>query len=34
MLPLKMSAQAMAAQLKTDVPMWAKIVRDAGLKPE
>jgi tripartite-type tricarboxylate transporter receptor subunit TctC len=34
MLPLKMSASDMAAQLKADLPVWAKIVKDAGIKPE
>ncbi len=34
MLPLKMSADAIAAQLKADLPVWAKIVKDAEIKPE
>ncbi len=33
-LPIKMSADAALAQLKADLPVWAKIVRDADIKPE
>ena len=34
MLPLKMSAGEALAQLKADLPVWAKIVKDADIKPE
>ena len=34
MLPLKMSADQAVAQLKADLPVWAKIVKDADIKPE
>ncbi len=34
MLPLKMSAETIATQLKADLPVWAKIVKDAEIKPE
>ena len=32
MLPLKMSADQAVAQLKADLPVWAKIVKDADIK--
>ncbi len=34
MLPLKMSADEALIQLKADLPVWAKIVKDADIKPE
>lgn len=34
MLPLKMTADEALAQLKADLPVWAKIVKDADIKPE
>lgn len=34
MLPLKMTAGEALAQLKADLPVWAKIVKDADIKPE
>ena len=34
MVPLKMSLDQAAAQLKADLPVWARIVKDAGIQPE
>lgn len=34
MLPLKMTADEALAQLRADLPVWARIVKDADIKPE
>jgi tripartite-type tricarboxylate transporter receptor subunit TctC len=34
MLPMKMTSDQMLAQLRNDLPVWAKIVDDAGLKAQ
>jgi hypothetical protein len=34
MLPLKMTADQIKTQLQADLPVWAKIVKDAEIKPE
>ena len=34
MLPMKMTADELAASIKADTPKWEKIVKDAGIKPE
>jgi tripartite-type tricarboxylate transporter receptor subunit TctC len=34
MLPMKMTADELAASIRADAPKWEKIVKDAGLKPE
>jgi tripartite-type tricarboxylate transporter receptor subunit TctC len=31
--PMKMSPENMMAQLRAEQPMWAKVIGDAGLKP-
>ena len=34
MLPMRLTAEELAASIKADTPKWAKIVTDAGIKPE
>jgi tripartite-type tricarboxylate transporter receptor subunit TctC len=34
MLPMRLTPAELAASIEADTPKWAKIVRDAGIKPE
>ena len=34
MIPLKLTSDEAVAQLKADLPLWAKIVKDADIRPE